>query len=237
MIAAALTGATTRADLLTYTAFTGPIDSGAPGPGGSYTLGGVTTPFSSSAVFTFTAFADSTQVVSGTDSLTGVPLFYNLVGSIAITMVDGPTTRHFTAGTQTVGPGTYQLAAASGNNADEGFSVIGFLGVDTANTSPTTPTTAPGATTLADGAAFYSNMASPGVFDPGGGIMIVASSWQITSGGESGTLQFNKAGSDPLFTIAAAPVPELDPGGLGAALALVAGVIGLVERRRSPDPD
>lgn len=55
--------------------------------------------------------------------------------------------------------------------------------------------------------------------------------------GESGTLQFNKAGSDPLFTIAAAPVPELDPGGLGAALALVAGVIGLFERRRSPDPD
>lgn len=237
MIAAAFTGATTRADLLTYTAFTGPIDSGAPGPGGSYTLGGVTTPFSSSAVFTFTAFADSTQVVSGTDSVTGVPFFYNLVGSIAITMVDGPTTRHFNAGTQTVGAGTYQPAAASGNNADEGFSIIGFLGVDTTNTSPTTPTTAPGATILASGTAFYDNLTSPGVFDPGTGFMVIASSWQITSGTESGTLTFNKGGSDPLFTIAAAPVPELDPAGLGAALAVVAAAGGLFERRRSPDPD
>lgn len=234
LLVTALAAPIACAELLVYKAFTGPIDFGAPGPGGSYTLGGITTPFSSAAVFTFTAVADSTNVVSGTDAVTGAPLFYNLVGTIAITMVDGATTRHFSAGTQVVGTTAFPLAAGSGNNADEGFSVIGFLGIDATNPLPTT---APGASILATGTAFYSNLASPGVFDPGGGFMIIRPSWQITNGTESGTLTFNKGGSDPLFTIAVAPVPELDPAGLGAALAVVAGAIGLLERRRSLDPE
>ena len=34
------------------------------------------------------------------------------------------------------------------------------------------------------------------------------------------------------FIIAAAPVPEIDPAGMGSVLALVTGALGLLERRR-----
>jgi hypothetical protein len=43
-----------------------------------------------------------------------------------------------------------------------------------------------------------------------------------------------KSGEDVLlqFNIAAAAVPEIDPAGMGSVLALVTGVVGLLERRR-----
>lgn len=120
---------TAQAVTLAYTAFSGWLNQGPPGPAGQYILGGVTTTFSNNATATFTATADSTAVVYATSSAdTGsVPLYYNLVRTIAITIVGGPTTINFTAGTQN---GTQQLAAWSFKDPGNSYSGIGFGAID-----------------------------------------------------------------------------------------------------------
>ena len=197
-----------RAEPLTYTAFSGLLNQGPPGPAGQYILGGVTNTFSSNAIATFTATADSTAVVSATSSAdTGsVPLYYNLVGTIAITIVDGATTINFTAGTQN---GTKQLAAWSFKDPGDAYSGIGFGAIDVSSpNTPANPDAVGFAYELTAGTSFYGDLlASPGTFD-GPFQLIIVNAIEITSGDESGLLQFFNGGSDPSFTIEAVPEPS-----------------------------
>lgn len=204
-----------QAVALVYTAYSGPLTYGAPGTvAGQYTLDGITTQFSSGATATFTATADSSTVVSGITSPDkgSSPLYYNLVGTIGITIVDGSTTTNFTAGTQQLG--TFQPAAISLKDKDNNYSVIGFGAVNT-TTNPNTPT-APDffsiAYLLTGGTSFYGDfLASTGTFDDGIAFTLLGG-LDVTSGSQTGTLQFFKGG-DPQaasFTITTAdpsPVP------------------------------
>lgn len=197
-----------QAATLIYTVSSGQLNQGPPGPAGQYILGGVTTTFSSSATVTFTAMADSTTVVSATSSTdTGsVPLYYNLVGTIAITIVDGATTINFTAGTQN---GTKQLAAWSFKDPGNAYSGIGFGAIDVSSPYTTAnPNPVGFAYELELGTSFYGDLsASAGTFD-GPFQLNIVNGIEITSGAESGILQFFNGGSDPSFTIEQVPEPS-----------------------------
>lgn len=216
-----------RAEPLAYTAFSGPLNQGPPGPAGQYILGGVTNTFSSNATATFTATADSTTVVSATSSAdTGsLPLYYNLVGTIAITIVDGSTTISFTAGTQN---GTQQLAAWSIKDPGNAYSAIGFGAIDVSSPYTTANPSAVGfAYELTAGTSFYGDLlASAGTFD-GPFTLTIVNGIEITSGAESGTLQFFNGGSDPSFTIEQVPEPSTY-----ALVLLGAGAVYVWKRRK-----
>ena len=219
---------TAQAVSLAYTAFSGLLNQGPPGPAGQYILGGVTNTFSSNATATFTATADSTTVVSATSSTdTGsVPLYYNLVGTIAITIVDGATTINLTAGTQN---GTKQLAAWSFKDPGDAYSGIGFGALDFSSPYPTANPYAVGfAYELALGTSFYGDLllASPGTFD-GPFQLNIVNGIEITSGAESGLLQFFNGGSDPSFTIEQVPEPSTY-----ALVLLGAGAVCVWKRRK-----
>lgn len=213
------------AGMLTYTAVSGPLNYGPPGPGGQYTIGGVTTQFSQNAILTLTATADSSTVVSGTSSADSgsMPFYYNLVGTVGITIVDGSTTRSFTAGTQA---GTYQLAVISARDSGSSYSLIGFGVVDT-TTGPytaTAPQMAGFGYSLVGGTSFYGNhLASPGVFN-GGAVFVLTSLMEVASGSQSGQISFySTSNSGMSFSISAVPAP--------GAIALL-GIAGLAGRRR-----
>lgn len=218
---------TAQAEPLTYTAFSGSLNQGPPGPAGQYVLGGVTNTFSSDATATFTATADSTAVVFATSSAdTGsVPLYYNLVGTITITIVDGATTINFTAGTQN---GTQQLAAWSFKDPGDAYSGIGFGAIDVSSPYTTANPDAVGfAYELALGTSFYGDLlASPATFD-GPFQLNIVNAIEITSGDESGLLQFFNGGSDPSFTIEPVPEPSTY-----ALVLLGAGAVCVWKRRR-----
>ena len=218
---------TAQAEPLTYTAFSGSLNQGPPGPAGQYILGGITNTFSSNATATFTATADSTAVVSATSSAdTGsVPLYYNLIGTIAITIVDGATTINFTAGTQ---DGTKQLAAWSFKDPGDAYSGIGFGAIDVSSPyTPANPYAVGFAYELELGTSFYGDLlASPGTFD-GPYQLAIVNAIEITSGAESGLLQFFNGGSGPSFTIEQVPEPSTY-----ALVLLGAGALYVGKRRK-----
>ena len=218
---------TARAEPLSYTAFSGSLNQGPPGPAGQYILGGVTNTFSSNATATFTATAASTAVVSATSSADSgsLPLYYNLVGTIAITIVDGSTTINFTAGTQN---GTQQLAAYSIKDPGNAYSGIGFGLIDVSSPYTTANPYAVGfAYEVTAGTSFYGDLlASPGTFD-GPFQLIITGTIEITSGAESGTLRFFNGGSDPSFTIEQVPEPSAY-----ALVLLGAGALCVWKRRK-----
>ena len=55
------------------------------------------------------------------------------------------------------------------------------------------------------------------------------SDWGVTPGSSR---QVTINGTSETVTINIAPVPEIDPAGMGSVLALVTGALGLLERRR-----
>jgi len=113
-----------------------------------------------------------------------------------------------------------------------GLGYGGSLDLDFANTLP-----------FADGTAFdlfgftgapqrhFSSVGSTGggsytglTFTGVGGV------WTALSGGQ--LLTFSELTGQLRFTLNSAPVPEIDPAGMGSVLALVTGALGLLERRR-----
>jgi hypothetical protein len=195
-----------QAATVTYTMTSGLLDQGPPGAAGQYTLDGVTRTFSTNAIATFTATADTTSVISATsssDSGSSI-MYYNLVGNIAITIVDGATTLNFNAGAQ----GSLLPAAFSFKDQAGSYSGIGFGVIDTSAPYTTTNPYAAGlAIEITSDSSFYNNLQSLETFN-GPYQFIPVSSLQVTSGQNSGILQFNNAGSSPSFSISAAPIPE-----------------------------
>jgi hypothetical protein len=195
-----------QAAVITYTITSGLLNQGPPGAAGQYTLDGVTTTFSSDAIATFTATADSTSVVSATSSSDSgsVMMYYNLVGSIGITIVDGSTTMNFNAGAQ----GSLLPAAVSFRDLAGSYSAIGFGVVDINSPyTPENPHLLGFGYELILGNSFYNNLQSPEIFN-GPYQFVPVGTMQVTSGSKSGTLELNNAGSSPSFSITAAPIPE-----------------------------
>ena len=195
-----------KAAIMTYSITSGLLNQGPPGAAGQYTLDGVTTTFSSNAVATFTATANSTSVVSVTTSAdSGSSIgYYNLVGSIGITIVDGSTTMSFSAGAQ----GSLLPVALSFKDQAGSYSAIGFGVVDINSPySPANPYMAGFAYQLIMGTSFYNNLQSPDTFN-GPYQFIPSSIMQVTSGSKSGTIAFYNAGSSPSFSISPAAIPE-----------------------------
>jgi hypothetical protein len=58
------------------------------------------------------------------------------------------------------------------------------------------------------------------------------SDWGVTPGSTGFSRQATITGTSETVTINIAPVPEIDPAGMGSVLALVTGALGLLERRR-----
>jgi len=195
-----------KAAIMTYSITSGLLNQGPPGAAGQYTLDGVTTTFSSNAVATFTATANSTSVVSVTSSVDSGSLigYYNLVGSISITIVDGSTTMSYSAGAQ----GSFLPVAFSFKDQAGSYSGIGFGAVDINSPySPANPYMFGFAYQVMQGASFYNNLQSPDTFN-GPNQFIPVGLMQVTSGSKSGTIEFYNPGASPSFSISPAPIPE-----------------------------
>lgn len=223
----ALSAPNALAGALLYTFQSGQLSYGPPGPAGQYVLGGVTHTISSSATVTYTATADSTAVISGVTSADSGsnPIRYNLVSSIAVSIVDGSTTTGLTiSGTQVVGSHTFSTAVLSMKAPDDSYSVLGFAVIDaSAPYSATSPFQGGLGWQYDFGTTFFNDLASVGTSSATLASALTPNPITVVSGGQSGTLQFFNGGVNPTFTISSVPAP--------GAIALL-GMVGMVGRRR-----
>lgn len=214
-----------KAAIMTYSITSGFLNQGPPGAAGQYTIDGVTTTFSSNAVATFTATANTTSVVSATSSIdSGSNIaYYNLVGSIGITIVDGSTTMSFSAGAQ----GPYLPVAFSFKDQAASYSAIGFGLVDINSPySAANPNMVGFAYQVILGTSFYNDLQSPNTFN-GPYQFVPLGSMQVTNESKSGTLEFYNAGSSPSFSISPAPIPEPS-----CFFLVLLGAVPIIRRRR-----
>lgn len=216
-----------RATIMTYTLSGGTMD-------GSYTLGGTTTNFTNAAV-TYAVTADSSLAVAGTFSNSGLPLYYLPVSSVTVTLTEGSNTTIFSAGTQTIQYNGFSAPASMAvisYDAPPTYSGIGFGAVDVVPNAdnPTNSTTTPYGVSLGQGlqggSAVYTDLQTLGSFAAINFVPI--GSLQVSSGGQTGTLDSIGASGAATMNITAVPEPST----YVMALAGIACGGYLVRRRR-----
>ena len=210
------------------------------GNSGSYTLGSTTTNYTN-ATLTYSAVADPANVASGTiNGGNGDFLYYLLVSSVQITLVDTNGTTTFSVGAQTLqyngfsAPASMAVMSQAAQNlafSEIGFGVIDVVpNADFPANSVTTPSGVSVAKIVSFGAANYRDLQTVGVST--GAAFVPSLTLAVTSGAQSGTFNTSFQPGSPTFTIAAAPVPAPTPGSLGLILAGLSVVSCSAWRRR-----
>jgi hypothetical protein len=210
------------------------------GNSGSYTLGSTTTNYTN-ATLTYSAVADPANVASGT--INGEFLYYLLVSSVQITLVDTNGTTTFSAGAQTLQYNGFSalasMAVMSQAPQNLAFSEVGFGVIDVVpNTdypanSVSTPFGMSVAKIVSFGTGNYRDLQTVGLST--GAAFVPSLALAVTSGAQSGTFNTSFQPGSPTFTIAAAPVPAPTPGSLGLILAALSVVSCSAWRRRRRD--
>ena len=197
---------TARAELLTYTVTGGKITG---------SLGG--TPFTN-ADWSITATANSSSAqylpfVGGSDPI-WAPVWYQLVTpTISIQNGSSVLSANLTgAGQWTLESRDYSVFGTPNDGA------IGFF--------YSTTGVEQGSGAYIGGLIGFNDLQTAGTVSGNSGFDILPYDTSV------GTLLISSAGSDAgTYTAASAAVPEIDPAGMGAVLALVTGALGLLERR------